>query len=93
MKKFLISAAIATQLLTLSSVASASDVQTISEEPIVLSAVEMDDVTAGARRSSLASIFQINISPVIVTQISVLNFGTTWNIADILSGNLGGILQ
>lgn len=99
MKKILITAVFATQLLSLSSMASASESLSVlpgaePAESIVLSAAQMDDVTAGAwgSRTSLASVFQINISPVTVVQIGVLNFGGQFNLAQILSGNLSGIL-
>ncbi len=89
MKKSLITTLIAAPLLSLSSLAFAAE--PVSVEPMLLTASEMDSVTAGAWFN--ASIFQINISPVIVTQISVLNFGGGNLLANIISGNLGGILQ
>jgi hypothetical protein len=88
MKKSLITTLVAAPLLTLSSMAFAAE--PAAAEPVMLSAAQMDGVTAGG---DLASLFQFNISPVTVVQISALNFGGGNNIADIVSGNLGHILQ
>lgn len=90
MKKSLITTLVAAPLLTLSSMAFAAE--SAAAEPVLLTASQMDGVTAGSS-SSIASIFQWNISPVTVVQISVLNFGGGNNIADIISGNLGQILH
>jgi hypothetical protein len=89
MKKSLITTLVAVPLLSLSSMAFA--VEPAAAEPVLLSASQMDGVTAGA--FSTADLFQLNISPVTVVQISALNFGGGNNIADIVSGNLGHILQ
>jgi len=89
MKKSLITTLVAAPLLSLSSMAFA--VEPAASEPVLLSASQMDGVTAGA--FSVARLFQLNISPVTVVQINALNFGGAVNIADILSGNLGHILQ
>lgn len=92
MKKKLIAALVAAPLLSLSSISFAGE--PVAVEPTVLSAVEMDGVTAGAASSfDLAKIFQFNVSPVTTVQISVLNFGGGNNIANIWSGNLGQIFQ
>lgn len=88
MKKSMVSTLIAVPLLSLSSLAFAAD--PIPAEPMLLTASEMDTVTA-AGPYSFANIFQWNISPVTVVQLNVLSNGL--NIADITSGNFGGILQ
>jgi len=88
MKKSLITTLVAAPLLTLSSMAFAAE--PAAAEPVMLSAAQMDSVTAGA---DLSNLFQFNISPVTVVQISALNFGGVTNIADILSGNFGRVLQ
>jgi hypothetical protein len=90
MKKSLITTLVAAPLLSLSSMAFA--VEPAASEPVLLSASQMDGVTA-AGTFSAAGLFQLNISPVTVVQISALNFGGGNNIADILSGNLGHIQQ
>lgn len=88
MKKSMVSGLIATSLLSLSSLAFAADPAPV--EPMLLTASEMDTVTA-AGPFSFGNILQWNISPVTVVQINVLSNGL--NIAEILSGNLGGIAQ
>jgi len=90
MKKSLIATLIAVPLLSLAPLASAAD--PAPHEPVLLSAAEMDSVTAGVFNYS-AGIFQFNVSPVTVVQVNALNFGNAVNIADIISGNLGGIGQ
>lgn len=92
MKKSLISTLIAAPLLSLSSMAFAAEPVTVEAEPMLLSASEMDHVTAG-NAGSYANLFQWNISPVTIVQISVLNFGGGDNFANVISGNWGGILQ
>jgi hypothetical protein len=89
MKKSLITTLVAAPLLSLSSMAFAAG--PAEAGPVLLSATQMDGVTAGA--FSAARLFQLNISPVTVVQVSALNFGGGMNIADILSGNLGSILH
>lgn len=89
MKKSLMTTLVAAPLLSLSSLAFAAD--PAPAEPMLLTASEMDGVTAAG--PSYAGLFQWNISPVTVVQISVLNFGGGNNLADIISGNLGGIFQ
>jgi len=89
MKKSLITTLVVAPLLSLSSMAFAAE--PTAPEPVLLSASQMDGVTAGA--FSVARLFQLNISPVTVVQINALNFGSAINVADILSGNLGNILQ
>jgi predicted outer membrane protein len=90
MKKSLIATLIAVPMLSLAPLASAAE--PAPTEPMLLSATEMDSVTAGFFEYN-AGIFQVNISPVTVVQVNVLNFGDVANIADIISGNLGGIGQ
>lgn len=95
MKKSLIATLVAAPLLSLSSATFAAE--PVSAEPVLLSASEMDSVTAGTGTryyySSMASIFQFNVSPVTVVQISVLNFGGGDNLASVVSGNFGQIFQ
>lgn len=86
MKKSLITTLVAAPLLSLSAMAFAAE--PASAEPMLLSASEMDGVTAGA----LIDFGQINISPITVIQLNVLSFGTA-NIADLTSGNIGFALQ
>jgi len=88
MKKSVISTLVAGSLLSLSSMTFAAE--PAQAAPMLLTASEMDTVTA-AGPGDLASLFQWNISPVTVVQINVLSNGL--NIAEIVSGNYGGILQ
>jgi hypothetical protein len=83
MKKSLITTLVAVPVLSLSSVAFAA-------EPMLLSSVQMDGVTAG--QYDTASIFQLNVSPVTLAQLNVLTVGGG-NMADINSGNVGVISQ
>jgi hypothetical protein len=89
MKKSVISTLVAGSLLSLSSLTFAAE--PAQAEPMLLTASEMDNVTAAAGAGDFASIFQWNISPVTVVQINVLSNGV--NIAEIVSGNYSGISQ
>lgn len=88
MKKSVISTLVAGSLLSLSSMTFAAE--PVQAEPMLLTASEMDTVTA-AGPGNFANLFQWNISPVTVVQINVLSNGL--NIAEIVSGNFGGIFQ
>lgn len=89
-----ISMLIAAPLLSLSSMV-------FAEEPLLLSAAEMDGVTAGTYWTEIykfAVISQINVSPVTVVQVSAGNIslgsgGTGSNTAFITSGNFAEIRQ
>jgi len=85
MKKSLITTLIAAPLLSLSSMAFAS-------EPVQLSAAEMDGVTAGFFSFKYAEVNQWNASPVIIGQANVLTFGGG-NVAKVVSGNTAVIHQ
>ena len=88
MKKSLITTLVAVPLLSLSSMAFAA-------EPVLLTASEMDGVTAGADASTFsfkfAEINQVNISPVATVQLSVLSVGG--NSSTVHSGNSAVIVQ
>jgi len=100
MKKKLATGLIAIPLLTLSSMAFAGEHD--AQEPMLLSAQQMDDVTAGARRGfgldsgswrvanavyKRAELTHINISPITIVQIG------NNNTAVVFSGNFGGLSQ
>jgi len=87
MKKSLVTTLIAVPLLALSSMASAS-------EPVLLTATQMDHVTAGYWGFSVkyAQINQLNASPVTTVQANVLTLGGG-NAASIVSGNTAVIHQ
>lgn len=94
MKKLSIATLIGVPLLSLSSMAFATE--PVAAEPVLLSAAEMDGVTAGQAFSynNLAGVLQFNVSPVTVVQISVLNgAGGGNNTAAILSGNWASLYQ
>ncbi|WP_019142214.1 hypothetical protein [Noviherbaspirillum massiliense] len=94
MKKLSIATLVGVPLLSLSSLTFAAE--PASAEPMQLSAAQMDSVTAGQILSSnnVAGLFQLNVSPVTVVQISVLNgFGSGNNTAAIFSGNWSRIVQ
>ena len=99
MKKSLVSTLLAVPLLTLSSMVFAAEPD--STEPFMLSAAQMDDVTAGRHHSSgggfdgfnFARVTQINISPVIVVQLALFNNGSVSQIATVISGNFSSIWQ
>lgn len=84
MKKSMITTLVAVPLLSLSSLAFAAE--PVSAEPLLLSAAQLDNVTAGA---DIINLGQWNISPVTAIQLNVLNFGSATNVANILSGNIG----
>src|SRR3954470_11708342 len=94
MKASLISTLIVVPMLSLSSMAFASE-PVAASEPMLLSAAEMDGVTAGSYVSQRAFVFQFNASPVTVTQVSVLNIGAFNgnNYAEVNSGNSSTIRQ
>lgn len=97
MKKSLVASLIAVPLMAFASVASASEHEAPS--PMLLSAEQMDGVTAGRYffnpnvwQSFLtaykrAEIFQINVSPVTIVQIG------SYNTAIVYSGNFATITQ
>lgn len=97
MKKSLVTVLIAAPLLAFSSMASA--VEASPQEPMLLSAAQMDGVTAGTASrnfglwgalsffSKNAVVNQINISPVIIVQIGNNNY------ASVISGNFSTIFQ
>lgn len=97
MKKSLMATLIAVPLLTLSATAFAAEPE--SQEPLLLTATQMDDVTAGRRIASAGlntkaitqilrlSVRQINISPVIIIQIG------NNNSAVVYSGNFASFFQ
>jgi hypothetical protein len=98
MKKSLVSTLFAVPLLTLSSMAFAAEPD--STESFMLSAAQMDDVTAGKHYSphggsdarNFARVTQINISPVIIIQIALFNSGgSITQIASVISGNFSSI--
>jgi hypothetical protein len=100
MKKSLVSTLCAVSLLSLSSMVHASEPD--FTEPFMLSASEMDDVTAGKQRASRGNshsgnsvrLSQINISPVIIIQIALFNSGgNITQIASVISGNFATIRQ
>lgn len=92
MKKPIITSLVAAPLLVLSSIAFAS-------EPMLLSANEMDGVTAGwySYVEKTALVGQLNVSPVTVVQTSAVNisaFGSAGNNStSITSGNMTYISQ
>ncbi len=85
MKKSLITTLIAVPLLSLSSMAFAA-------EPVLLTASEMDGVTAGLFDFKWAQINQLNASPVTIAQANVLTLGGG-NAAVVTSGNNARIRQ
>ena len=87
MKKSMISTLVAGSLLSLSSMAFAAE--PAQAEPMLLTASEMDNVTAGA--FDFASLLQLNVVPITVVQINVLSQG--YNVTEIVSQNYGGISQ
>ncbi|MDB5764646.1 MAG: hypothetical protein JWQ21_3641 [Herminiimonas sp.] len=103
MKKTLVNTIIAVPLLTLSSMVFASETAPDFDSggPMLLSAAQMDDVTAGKKpasfspfgsHSSQIGVSQINISPVIVIQIAMFNTGgAITQIATVISGNFSTI--
>lgn len=91
MKKSLIATLVAAPLLTLSSMAFA--VQPSTSEPILLSAAEMDGVTAGQPFVfKYAEINQANASPITLVQLNLLSLGGE-NHAFVASSNNAYISQ
>lgn len=88
MKKSLITTLVAVPVLSLSSMAFAAE--PVQAEPMVLSSVQMDGVTAGL--FDFAAIGQFNASPVTVAQLNVLTLGGG-NAAAVYSGNNAWIKQ
>ena len=84
MKTSFITILVAAPLLSLSSMAFA--VEPASAEPVLLSAVEMDGITAGTS-SNYAWVKQYNNSPVTVVQVSFRNRATGGEGGE---GNSGG---
>lgn len=87
MKKSFITTLVAAPLLSLSSMAFAAEPE--ASEPVLLTSSQMDSVSAGA----LINLGQINISPITVVQLNILNFANATNLASIISGNVGAGLQ
>jgi hypothetical protein len=90
MKKSLITTLVAVPLLSLSSLAFAD--APAASEPVLLTAVEMDGVTAGFFSFKYAQVNQWNASPVVVGQANVLTLGGG-NVAKVVSGNTAVIKQ
>jgi hypothetical protein len=90
MKKSLIATLVAVPLLSLSSMAFADT--PAASEPVLLTAVEMDGVTAGYFSLKFAQINQGNISPVNTLQFNLLNAGGG-NYSIVGSGNTAAIVQ
>lgn len=82
MKKSLITTLVAAPLLSLSSMAFAA--QPAAAEPVLLSASQMDGVTAGA----LIDFGQFNVSPIVAVQLNLFSDYAT-NALNIVSGNVG----
>lgn len=99
MKTSVITILVAAPLLSLSSMAFSAE--PTSAEPTLLSAVEMDGVTAGTYSHNYAKVFQINESPVTVLQISNQNIALAGtggaaagnNSALVVSGNFAFVRQ
>lgn len=101
MKKSLATGLIALTLTSLSSMAFAAKAD--AQEPMLLSAQQMDDVTAGSRNqavwseASLARLFmafskQAAISQVNITPITIIQIGNNNTAAIVFSGNFGSII-
>ena len=90
MKKSLIATLVAAPLLSLSSMAFAAT--PVVSEPVLLTAVQMDSVTAGFFSFKFAQINQANASPVTGLQLNLLNIGGG-NASTVVSGNTGVIVQ
>jgi hypothetical protein len=97
MKTSIITILVAAPLLSLSSMAFAAE--PASAEPVLLSAVEMDGVTAGTSSHNYAKVWQYNSSPVTVVQVSFKNeaegsyASAGNNSALVVSGNFAFIRQ
>ncbi len=85
MKKSLIATLVAVPLLSLSSMAFAA-------EPVLLTATQMDEVTAGLFNFKWAQINQGNASAVTTVQLNLLTAGAG-NVAAVGSGNNAVIRQ
>jgi hypothetical protein len=85
MKTSVITILVAAPLLSLSSMAFAAE--PASAEPVLLSAVEMDGITAGTYSRNYARVWQVNESPVTIVQISYRNRATGGEGGE---GNSGG---
>lgn len=96
MKQSKLSSVMACALLSVSASVFAADpsaeAPVTSEEPLVLSAMQMDEVTAGATLN-LLDLLQLNVSPVIVTQIRVLNYGFDVNWTDVIQQTIRSRIQ
>jgi len=90
MKKSLIATLVVAPLLSLSSMAFADE--PVAAEPMLLTAVEMDGVTAGFFSFKFAQINQANASAVTTVQANALTVGGG-NVALIGSGNSAAIVQ
>ncbi|MDQ9169271.1 hypothetical protein Q8A64_02485 [Oxalobacteraceae bacterium R-40] len=71
MNRSLLTPLLTAALFSISATSMASDLP--QEQPISLTATQMDEVTAGAS-FALPGFLQLNVAPVVVTQIRVLNF-------------------
>lgn len=103
MKKSLVTSLIAVPLLTLSSLSFAAEPDT--SEPMLLTANQMDDVTAGARhparefmpalgfwRALSASYKRAEINQVNISPVVIIQIGNN-NSAIVFSGNFASIIQ
>lgn len=102
MKKQLAANLIAVSLLTLSSIASAADSAT--QEPMLLTAAQMDEVTAGRQMTAgrfynpgywrpVTSIFkQAAITQINISPVTIIQIGNN-NYATVFSGNFASIFQ
>jgi hypothetical protein len=97
MKTSVITILVAAPLLSLSSMAFAAE--PASAEPVLLSAVDMDGITAGTYSRNYARVWQVNESPVTVVQVSFRNeaegnrASAGNNSALVVSGNFAFIRQ
>ncbi len=64
----------------------------LQDEPIVLSSAEMDEVTAGLLYLDLGFL-QLNVAPVVITQIRVLNFEIGVNWTDTIQNVVQGAIR
>jgi hypothetical protein len=87
MKSSMITTLIAAPLLSLSSMVSA--MEPASAEPVLLSAIEMDGVTAGTESVNYARTFQYNRSRTTVVQVSAGNIALGGNGGDGGNGGTG----
>jgi hypothetical protein len=87
MKSSMITTLIAAPLLSLSSMVCA--MEPASAEPVLLSAIEMDGVTAGTESVNYARTFQYNRSRTTVVQVSAGNIALGGNGGDGGDGGIG----